>query len=130
MKLYLASRYDRREELVAIASVLQEQGHHVTSRWLGGHGQPDADSALYDLTDVIVADVLILFTEEPTAHVAYAARGGRHVEFGYALRAGKRMFVVGPRENIFHELRAVTVVPDVAALVRELGRIAEAEVWS
>jgi hypothetical protein len=130
MKIYLASRYDRREELAGIARLLEAQGHHVTSRWLEGHGAPDADSALYDLTDVIVADALVLFTEEPTAHVAYAARGGRHVEFGYALRAGKRMFVVGPRENIFHELPEVTVLPDVETLLCELGRIAEAEVWS
>ena len=43
MKLYLASRYDRREELATIAGVLEEQGHQVTSRWLAGRGQPDAD---------------------------------------------------------------------------------------
>jgi hypothetical protein len=32
------------------------------------------------------------------------ATGGRHVEFGLALAQGKRMIMVGPRENVFHYL--------------------------
>ncbi len=29
-------------------------------------------------------------------------KGGRHIEHGYAVATGKRLIVVGPRENIFH----------------------------
>ena len=130
MKLYLAARYDRLAEMAALAEAIEDLGHEVTSRWIEGHGQPDGDSALYDLTDVVVADALVLFTEEPTAHVPFAARGGRHVEFGYALRAGKRMFIVGPRENIFHELPEVTALPDAPALLEHLARLADEEAWS
>jgi hypothetical protein len=130
MKLYLAARYDRREEMAALADAIEDLGHEVTARWVDGHGQPDGESARYDLTDVIVADALVLFTEEPTASVPFAARGGRHVEFGYALKAGKRMFIVGARENIFHELPEVTALPDTQALLEHLGRLRDEEAWS
>jgi hypothetical protein len=30
------------------------------------------------------------------------SRGGRHVEFGYALGARKAIMVVGPLENVFY----------------------------
>lgn len=118
MNLYLAARYDRLPEMAQIAEKLADAGHGVTSRWIRGFGKPDADTALYDLTDVVVADALVLFTEDPSANVPFAARGGRHVEFGYALRAGKRLFLVGPRENIFHELPDVTAFDDVDEMLR------------
>jgi hypothetical protein len=47
------------------------------------------------------ADAVIIFTEIPNTVLA---TGGRHVEFGLALAHGKRVFVVGPRENVFHYL--------------------------
>lgn len=131
MKLYLAARYDRMAELADIADSIEDLGHEVTARWLEGNGNPDAESAAYDLTDVLVADGLVLFTEEPTASVPFAARGGRHVEFGYALKAGKRMFIVGPTENIFHELDQVARFADVGELLAYLGQAsATQEHWS
>ena len=56
--------------------------------------------------------------------------GGRHVvEFpGHALALGKALIVVGVRSHVFHELDAVTVVPDVAALVAQLTAGVEARV--
>ena len=113
MNVYLAARYDRMPEMVEVAEQLRRIGHEVTSRWIRGFGNPDAETALYDLTDIVIADAIILFTEDPTANVPFAARGGRHVEFGYALRAGKKLYLVGPRENIFHELPDVLAFEDV-----------------
>jgi hypothetical protein len=124
MKLYLAARYDRIAEMADVAAKLEDEGHVVTSRWIRGFGKPDADTALYDLTDVVVADGLVLFTEDPTATVPFAARGGRHVEFGYALRAGKKLFIVGPRENSFHELSDVVACDDIEELLRVLDAFA------
>ena len=49
--------------------------------------------------------------------VAWSARGGRHVEFGLALAAGKRLCIVGPRENIFHFLPRVEVFRSTDDLV-------------
>lgn len=57
-----------------------------------------AKFALEDIQDVYRASVLIAFTEPPRST---ASRGGRHVEFGYALGNGIRLIVVGYRENIF-----------------------------
>ena len=57
-----------------------------------------------DLGDVMQCDVLISFTER---HDSGYSRGGRHVEFGLAYALGKMLFVVGPRENVFHALEGV-----------------------
>ena len=127
MKLYLAARYDRRGELNGIARSIAELGHSVTSRWLAGHGQGDADSALYDLTDVVVADALALFTENPAR--TRAQSGGRHVEFGYALHANKTLFIVGPGENIFHGLPQVHRFADTEEFLNFLASPAATKGW-
>ena len=49
----------------------------------------------------MAADTVIIFTEIPNTILA---TGGRHVEFGLALAQGKRVIIVGPRENVFHYL--------------------------
>jgi hypothetical protein len=118
MKVYLAGRYSRREEFAGYAQSLAERGIAVTSRWLGGNhkvdntGSPvtdagdklgDADLRTQfcneDIADVKAADVLVLFTEDPTA--AGASRGGRHVEFGMAMAWDMALVTVGPYENLF-----------------------------
>lgn len=111
MRAYLASRYTRREELLQYAKVLQLQHSWVvTSRWLLGHHERDstnlADLQLWaeeDYEDVLSCDTLIAFTETDTTY----SRGGRHVEFGMALGYGKALIVIGPRENVFHNLPQV-----------------------
>lgn len=45
-----------------------------------------------------MSELLIAFTEQPRTG---ATRGGRHVELGIALGMMKRVWIVGPRENIF-----------------------------
>lgn len=115
MRIYLAARYTRREELCGRADDLRAIGHEVTSRWLlGAHQALDVDLmtttdadvvakrerfALDDLEDLFDAHWLISFTEPPrSGH----SRGGRHVEFGVGAALGKRLVVVGHRENVFH----------------------------
>lgn len=139
--VYLAGRYDRREELQRYAKRLEETGHFaVNSRWLSGaHEMPissegvlrpelinpndyatnpldmTADFALDDLSDVDDSDMVISFTEEHT--VGYN-RGGRHVELGIALGLNKIVAVVGPRENVFHYLPSVEVFENLDQLVK------------
>jgi len=49
MKIYLAARYSRREELAAYRTELEALGHTVQARWLNGEhqlandGTPGAD---------------------------------------------------------------------------------------
>ena len=122
MLIYLAARYSRLEELQGYAVDLRAIGHRVEARWLlGDHqiheGVDKVESAtvsvplegrpfaLDDYVDVLEADMLIAFSEEPRA--GGASRGGRHVEFGMALALGKGVVVVGPRENVFHTLPQV-----------------------
>jgi hypothetical protein len=131
MKIYLASRYSRLEEMQLVSQVLGSMGHEVTSRWImGGHQISDRGLnegaqetlrqrfAVEDLEDVVAAECVISFTEEPRSSLT---RGGRHVEFGLALGLGKRLIVVGPRENVFHCLPQVEVFPDRMAMALSLG---------
>ena len=117
MRVYLASRYPRRKELVGYAYQIEEAGHTVTSRWLRGESESEEGSvdwtketpmiarpfAEADIEDIRSSDIMVTFTEEPKS----ATRGGRHVEFGLALAWGIPVIAVGPRETIFHTLSQV-----------------------
>lgn len=92
------------------AAQLEKRGIHVTSRWLQENeplqaqmGDHDADfysrTARVDLDDIDAADSILFFAEDP---LVGTPRGGRHVEFGYAIARNKFIDVVGPAENIFH----------------------------
>ena len=126
MKIYLAARYSRLKELNLYAADLRDLGHTVDCRWLlGAHQAHDGaleidaiqgDTPLIarlfaedDVSDLKAADMIVSFTEAPRSN---NSRGGRHVEFGMALALGKKMVVVGPRENVFHTLPAVRQFPD------------------
>lgn len=95
-----------------VAEFLERHGHKVTSAWID-QDIPDSDTptpyhaarlACSDLDEIDAADTVIVFTEAPDSGFA---RGGRHVETGYALCAGKRLVRVGPWENIFHHLCSI-----------------------
>jgi hypothetical protein len=137
VRIYLAARYPRREELCGYRSELEARGHQVTSRWLDGPAQvlPDgtalgaqresrfeaddpreaATRALFarrDLADIDAAELLIAFTEDPALpSPPGAARGGRHADLGYATGRGMPVIVCGPRENLFCHLPQVTWFP-------------------
>lgn len=138
MNIYLAARYSRRLELCAYRDDLRFAGHTVTSRWLDGtHESRDGNilseaerdlaehAARQDLQDVEGADLLIFFSEQGPQ-----SRGGRHVEFGYALakalRTGYPLYVVGPVENIFHRLPYVEVFATWPEALRALNTMAVA----
>lgn len=116
MRVYLASRFGRWPDMQRYADQLISMGHTVTSSWhsrdhLDTHAKYDLtptteqrlDWATRDMVDIIAADTLIAFTEEPRGD----SRGGRHVEYGAALALEKRTAVIGPLEHIFHELADV-----------------------
>ena len=117
MKVYLAGRYSRRDELQKCAKELVDDGHEVTSRWLSEDHRvesaaevegapltvPMKQGRLFandDYEDIENCDVFIAFTEPSRANLA--SRGGRHVEFGTALALDKWIIVIGPRENVFY----------------------------
>lgn len=128
LKVYVAARYDRKDEVTEIVECLMCDGFTVTSTW---HREPYApkvqlpdlpedehrDLALRDIRELDEADVILLLTDPPTEpHV----RGGKHVEFGYALAKDKELICCGPAENIFHHLPRVWIVDDFHAAVEVL----------
>lgn len=110
MKVYTASRYSRRDEMREVAAILRCAGATITSRWLDETNPLDSKmgddteefykkTSAMDLADVDAADMVLFFSEDP---LIGTPRGGRHVEFGYALAKGKWICVIGPKENVFH----------------------------
>lgn len=108
MKIYIASFFDTRERLRPHRDALWKMGHEVVSSWLDEVAKPAHMSkdefwrklAFKDLAEVRAADMLIIDTLD------VSPRGGREVEFGFALGAfaGKTTVLVGPVRNVFHEL--------------------------
>lgn len=122
MKIHLASRYDRRFQMLGVTAVLMRAGHVVTSRWIEGRGDGPAADAAEDVEDILRSDCILCFTEEPSEQMPWVARGGRHVEFGVALAMGKRLCIVGPRENIFHHLAYVEQFRSLDDFVAQVAR--------
>lgn len=119
--VYLAGAYSRRVEIAEYARALELVGYTVTSRWLDGTHDYDGTEDAYgkhlkraawariDLDDIDRAQMVVVFGETgPTPR----GRGGRHVEYGYALARGKTLFVIGNRDNIFHDLPEAHYMPD------------------
>lgn len=113
VKVYLASQFGRQKELRGYRDELESADIRVTASWLDEESS-DSDStkfakyAEHDLYDIEQCDVFVLFTGEPYfGTVKQIARGGRHVEMGYAMAHNKTIVIVGPRENIFHYLPEV-----------------------
>lgn len=125
MKIYLCARFGRQAEMRGHRDTLTAAGHEVTSRWLDvdESAVPEADypeHARTDIEDIQDSDVLLAFSEEPDSP---HGRGGRHVEFGYALWNNKYCAVIGPRENIFHHLVGVPVFATIEEAIDRIGRL-------
>ena len=116
IKVYLASRYARREEMEKYARRLQKLGVEIVSRWVwGSHSLSLADGqdlnisdprngklAREDREDVLEAGIVLNFTESDLF-----PRGSRQTEFGMAYESYKICVIVGPFENLFHHLPGV-----------------------
>lgn len=112
LKIYLAAMYSEKDNISKQAAIFRSHDFVVTSTWLEEPHAPTikmaevaTDSLLEyaqnDIRDISEADWFVCQSVEPTT---LTVRGGRHVEFGYALAKGKKILVVGPKENIFHLL--------------------------
>jgi hypothetical protein len=129
VKIYLAAKFGQKAEMKEVRAFLINDGHEVTSQWLDVEEGVDTDAgvnrlahyAKMDVDDVLRADVLVTFSQE---HKTLHSGGGRHVEFGVAVQAGKQIIVVGPKgEHIFHYLPCVEHVADVDALAKRLHQM-------
>jgi nucleoside 2-deoxyribosyltransferase len=103
MRIYIASRYDRRPEMAIWKDILERAGFETTSRWVMNHSESSNEEDLdryadEDEEDIDKADAIMAFTEIP---FSVPSTGGRHYELGYAKKAGKQIFIIGPREHVF-----------------------------
>lgn len=114
VRFYLAARYPRKNEMVEVASQLENRlGWKCSSSWVFNSevGKRRNEIACLDLDDLEhESDCLILFsyprgTPKPG--------GGRWVEFGYALALGKPCTVIGSYENVFCHHPNVEVFPTI-----------------
>lgn len=112
MKIYIAASAPNVEKAREVASLLRSWGYEPTSTWHDAgdvgyeqHGAKEheieipesmADKALLDEEHVRAADVLVIITGDTLT------RGGRHAECGMAIALGKRVYLLGPREQVFH----------------------------
>jgi len=120
MKVYIAGRYAKLDELKKESVQFTDAGIEVTSSWLDGgeSGLTFNEIAQLDLDDVDNADAVVLYTEPYGTPIP---GGGRHVEFGYGLGSGKKAIIVGPMENIFHWHPSVLVFPSTKYVIRYLN---------
>lgn len=124
MKIYLAAPFTTQDRMRGVRDVLTALGHDVTSSWIdldeiGEATDFDpsrcAPHAAADTADLLRADAVAVFTD-----CGQSTTGGMHVETGIALAAGRQIFLVGPRRNIFHTLPRVEHYPDWSRLVMAL----------
>jgi nucleoside 2-deoxyribosyltransferase len=100
MKLYIAG-HDQ-EIANDIASRLSATGHEITASWLFKPFHPTkhhtaeerVDIAVEDFNDIARADALVIISSDRPVP------GGKFVEAGIALGLGKKIFLIGDRENM------------------------------
>lgn len=127
MKIYIAASFLRINEARRLRERLIAAGHIVTSRWIDAEGATTeyvhsdpamAQYALKDCEDVYEGEALVCITGDAPEQ---RTRGGKHSEFGGALFIGKRIFLLGPREQIFHWHPAVRVAATEKELIALLA---------
>ena len=105
MTIYLAGKFSARERLRPIRDRLVGLGYKVNSTWIDADLTVSYSSdwgtryeAIRDTSEISKADWFILDTLDENV------TGGREVELGMAYMMNKRITIVGPNRNIFHNL--------------------------
>lgn len=120
MRIYVAS-HDR-WAACHVAEVLERHGHTVTSRWHSKEFLPTAEIgaderpviAQEDYNDIAASDALVLIAG-PDRY-----SGGKFVEAGIAVGLGRRVYVIGRRENMLMWLPSIVAVDSPQELCESL----------
>ena len=129
MKVYVASRFENKEEVRRVYSLLVEKGYSITADWtIHKRVQPVTDItrvlateyALEDIEGVIDCDVFIFLTMEKSGT-------GSTTEFGAALlsqivRHKPKVYVVGHyiEQNLFFIHPSVILKQTIEDVIEEL----------
>lgn len=119
--IYLAHNWAAREYLRNVmVPELEERGHKVTSRWLRLECEHDSNDgqkhAMEDLEDIEEAGTLIFFANQ----LGKTPGEGKFVELGYAIRAGKKVIVVGEGRCVFYHLTTIRRVSTIEEAIKIL----------
>ena len=106
-KIYLAGRYEWKEELKVIRDQVHSTNHQVISSWIDTEEPAFGDYVIWadkyattDLTDISQCDTLILFLTNPmTGELSNGGRGGHLFEFGISYATGKDIYIVGAKNS-------------------------------
>lgn len=124
MKIYIAAKYERRFLLRSVRTLLEAQGHTITSQWLDNAEESKSREAgaLMDVDDVMRAEACV-FLGEPKGSANRG--GGRWFEFGLAYALGRRCIAVlytGGHESVFTALPTVETVETIEELLLLLSK--------
>lgn len=119
LKVYLAARFSAKEQVKLYAKELADVNIECTSTWLDEAADPKTtldkhsdsyllNTAMVDIKDMLRSNAVVFFAVDPKEPTP---RGGRHFELGFAYGKGIPCIVVGPKENIFHYLPDIKIVP-------------------
>lgn len=133
LKVYVAARWDDRDDALLIKKLLEEHNVFVTSTWLTPHDNQSMDAlkangpyraikearerAVKDFEDIDKSDCILVYSPRKGFR---NGTGGKHVELGYAMATGKAIFLMGERENIFHYHPTVRIVDSVESFLKAL----------
>jgi len=123
IQVYIAASFPRKDEAIKLARDILEISDirggfpfDCASRWLSieqagyGQGKVDTRFAKIDMADVSRCDIFVELSGDDKSH------GGRSTELGMAIAWGKKVFVYGPYEQVFHGLPCVTLCSDWRSL--------------
>jgi hypothetical protein len=137
-KIYIAGAFARQDELLGVSKKLQSLGYEITARWLSqedtkaiaaceNDDQKEKLLRIYaynDYYDVMACDILVRFSDAEAMQEKLSdsklVSGARHFEHGVAWVLGKRVIVVGGKQNIFDRLDGTEHVEDVEELCQLL----------
>lgn len=108
MKIYLASGFSHRYILQEEAEHLRLLGHEITSSWIWLEGRPSReDPGFQAFAEEIAARNVSELTQSgwvivDANGIRPSNNGGVHFELGWAIGAGRRAVLIGPRGNTFH----------------------------
>lgn len=127
MKIYIAARFDKKEEVRGLQKMLSEKGHEISADWTlhkpikpyDQNQEIAASYAIEDVDGVKDCDVFILLTDE--------AGTGMYVELGVAilshLQSGKpKIYAVGERisRSMFYFHPSVNRRENIGQVLKEL----------
>lgn len=100
MKIYIASRFTNKKWIRSWITSLPKR-YKVVSTWHNLEDSQDGtriEAAKRDIRELDLSDAIVVIT-----HKCEAVPGGMHFEAGYAYAKGKKVYLLGPKVNIFYD---------------------------